>query len=502
MKNKTKTRVKSLILNSIIIFLLIIMLYPLAMSLWSSVKKEVSFQATKWYQTLPMYFSNIAYAFRKLTRYMLNTVLVAGCGTLGMLFISSLAAYAFSKLHFPGKNIFYMAVISLMMIPGILTLVPSFMLYKSLIGLDNYMILILPQIVGPVFGVFLLRSFFEGIPEDIFEASRIDGAGEFKIYMKVCLPLSLPIMGTLAIMQITNAWNDYMWPMITIHTFQYGDIYFNSGHDNNRWALKSGLGYKYTLFYEGTYFHENQIAVTYLHSEPWTGFKPDYEGDNLPNVINKLKKGENVKIVYYGDSITKGGNASGMFGVAPNMPIWAEMVTQRLKQAYPKANITMYNPAENATDSTQGLKDCKVKVANQKPDLVIMGYGMNDGTNSKLTPAAYQSNIKMIREMVRALYSKQTDFILIATTLPNPEIKLGDASYQAEYESVLYELEQKGTLGGEGGTIVANMTKTHQELLKKKRFFDMTANNVNHPNDFLVRAQAQNVLSLLIENYQ
>ena len=216
MKNKTKTRVKSLILNSIIIFLLIIMLYPLAMSLWSSVKNEVSFQATKWYPTLPMYFSNIAYAFRKLTRYMLNTVLVAGCGTLGMLFISSLAAYAFSKLHFPGKNIFYMAVISLMMIPGILTLVPSFMLYKSLIGLDNYMILILPQIVGPVFGVFLLRSFFEGIPEDIFEASRIDGAGEFKIYMKVCLPLSLPIMGTLAIMQITNAWNDYMWPMITI----------------------------------------------------------------------------------------------------------------------------------------------------------------------------------------------------------------------------------------------------------------------------------------------
>ena len=125
-------------------------------------------------------FFNIAYAFRKLTRYMLNTVLVAGRGTLGMLFISSLAAYAFSKLHFPGKNIFYMAVISLMMIPGILTLVPSFMLYKSLIGLDNYMILILPQIVGPVFGVFLLRSFFEGIPEDIFEASRIDGAGEFK----------------------------------------------------------------------------------------------------------------------------------------------------------------------------------------------------------------------------------------------------------------------------------------------------------------------------------
>lgn len=216
MRNKTKSRIKALLLNAIIVILLIIMLYPLAMSLWSAVKNEVGFQSTKWYPTLPLYFSNIGYAFRKLTRYMLNTVLVAGGGTIGMLVISSLAAYAFSKMNFPGKSIFYMAVISLMMIPGILTLVPSFMLYKSLVGLDNYIILILPQIVGPVFGVFLLRSFFEGVPEDIFEASRIDGAGEFRIYSRICLPLSMPIMGTLAIMQVTNAWNDYMWPMITI----------------------------------------------------------------------------------------------------------------------------------------------------------------------------------------------------------------------------------------------------------------------------------------------
>lgn len=155
---------------------------------------------------------------------MLNTVIVAGVGTLGMLVVSSLAAYSFSKLKYPGKNLIYMAVIALMMIPGVLTLVPSFMLYKSIFGLDNYLILIMPQIMGPVFGVFLLRSFFEGIPEDIFEAARIDGANEFRAYYMICVPLSMPIMGTLAIMQISGIWNDYIWPMITIKSDKYMTI--------------------------------------------------------------------------------------------------------------------------------------------------------------------------------------------------------------------------------------------------------------------------------------
>jgi ABC-type glycerol-3-phosphate transport system permease component len=118
-----------------------------------------------------------------------------------------------------------MMFIALMMIPGILTLVPSFMLYKEIVGLNNYRILIMPMIVGgAVFGVFLLRSFFEGLPESIFESARIDGAAEFKVFAKICIPMSMPIMGTLAIMQIINAWNDYIWPMITIEDDSYYTI--------------------------------------------------------------------------------------------------------------------------------------------------------------------------------------------------------------------------------------------------------------------------------------
>ena len=108
-------------------------------------------------------------------------------------------------------------VIGLMMLPAIMTLVPSFMLYKKLVGTDSYLILILPIITGgSVFGVFLLRGFFEGLNESIFEAAKIDGAGDFVCYTKICLPLSVPILTTLAIMQLSGAWNDYIWPMIAI----------------------------------------------------------------------------------------------------------------------------------------------------------------------------------------------------------------------------------------------------------------------------------------------
>lgn len=224
MKYRIKEKAAQAALHAVILVLICIMLYPLAMSLWSAFKNENTFQYTKWYPTLPLFLNNIRTAVTSLSRYMFNTAFVALAGTAGMLVVSSLAAYAFSKLEFPGKNVIFMFVIALMMIPSILTLVPSFMLYKQIVGLDNYAILILPQIVGPVFAVFLLRSFFEGLPSSVFEAARIDGASELSIYMRVCLPLSKPILGTLTIMQICGAWSDYQWPLLTLKSDKYFPI--------------------------------------------------------------------------------------------------------------------------------------------------------------------------------------------------------------------------------------------------------------------------------------
>ncbi len=216
-KIRKKIYPSQIILHVIMIVLLFMMMYPLALCLWGSFKSELGFQYTKWYPTLPLWGTNYSTAGPQMMQYMLNTVFVAGVGTIGMLFLASLGAYGFARVKFVGREVVYMGVIALMMIPGVLSLVPQFMLWKSIFGLNNYFILILPiWFGGTVFGCFLLRAFFSGIPEEIFESARIDGANEFKVYFNICLPMSLPIMGTLTIMQITSTWNDYLWPMICI----------------------------------------------------------------------------------------------------------------------------------------------------------------------------------------------------------------------------------------------------------------------------------------------
>ena len=218
-KKKKKIGAGQIALHVALLLLCALMLYPLGVALWGAFKTNAEFTVSKWYPTLPFYFDNFFVAFKALWPYMLNTIFVGGVGTLGVLAVSCPAAYVFARKRFPGKNILFFLVIGLMMIPAIMTLVPSFMLYKDLVGTDTYLILIIPVITGgSVFATFLLRSFFEGIPEGIFEAARLDGAGDFLCFFKICLPLSIPILFTLAIMQFNGVCNDYIWPMIACPT--------------------------------------------------------------------------------------------------------------------------------------------------------------------------------------------------------------------------------------------------------------------------------------------
>lgn len=281
----------------------------------------------------------------------------------------------------------------------------------------------------------------------------------------------------------------------SIPCFSYNEIYFSQERSGASWALKKG---GYTLFQEGTFFHQHQVAVTYLHTQPWKGYKPAYQGSMLPKIIEKLKKGEEVTIVYLGDSIVKGGNASGMFNQAPNMPIWTEMVTAALKKAYPDAKIFTYSASENGATTVQAIKNLRQLCSNYKPDLVIIGFGMNDGSDSAITPERFKSNIQTIMETNDLLTGKSCDYLLLSTTLPNQEVKLGDANNQGQLADKLFELEKRGTLTT-GGVVVGDMTAIHLYLLQSKRFIDMTANNINHPNDFLIRAYAQLICTMLIE---
>lgn len=218
-----------ILLIAVIFVLLAIMLYPLAMALWNAFKSDYTYAISKWYPTLPLRLSNLADALSEVWHYVLNTILVGAVGVTLQLVISSLASYAFARLNFPGRKIFFLMVIVLMMVPGVLTLVPSFMLYRAMGLLDTRLALILPMATGGCVGaVFLLHSFFRGIPKDIFEAANLDGANDFRCFLSMGVPLCAPILGTIMIMSLVSCWNDYLWPMITI-TRDYDKLTISAG---------------------------------------------------------------------------------------------------------------------------------------------------------------------------------------------------------------------------------------------------------------------------------
>jgi ABC-type glycerol-3-phosphate transport system permease component len=148
---------------------------------------------------------------------MKNTLIVTASSTVGVLILSCIAGFVFARYNFPGKEILWYAILALIMIPSVLTLIPTFILVKQLGLLNTLWSLILPYISGgQIFGMFLLRSFFASLPEELFESARIDGAGDVTMLWRIAVPLSGGILGTLGILNVLNFWNDLIWPDVTL----------------------------------------------------------------------------------------------------------------------------------------------------------------------------------------------------------------------------------------------------------------------------------------------
>lgn len=146
--------------------------------------------------------------------FIFNSFKVSFLGMVGQLLSCSLAAFAFARLRFPGKSVFFVILISTMMVPDQVTLIPTFMIFKS-IGLYNtHLSLILPDFLGRAFGIFLLRQFFLTIPRELEEAAKIDGLNSFKIYASIFMPLAKPALATLALFSFMGQWNDLLRPVI------------------------------------------------------------------------------------------------------------------------------------------------------------------------------------------------------------------------------------------------------------------------------------------------
>jgi multiple sugar transport system permease protein len=147
-------------------------------------------------------------------RYMWNSVGVSTIGTFLTVLLASMSGYAFARIDFRGKSILFSALIATLLLPGVMFLVPQYLLMSQLGFLNTWVAFILPGLAG-AFGVFFMRQFFLGIPVELEEAAYIDGAGRFKTFFSVILPLAAPALATLAVISFLGYWNDYLWPLVT-----------------------------------------------------------------------------------------------------------------------------------------------------------------------------------------------------------------------------------------------------------------------------------------------
>ncbi len=198
---------------------LFFMFLPFVITIIISFKDIPQFDHFPFTVTFPLHPDNYLEAWRIVSRYILNSIITSGTSVVGMVFLAAIAAWAFARYPFPGREIFFFGVLALLMVPGELTLIPAFLLVKDLGLLNTRWVLIAPYIAGgQVFAIFILRQFFEALPGEMFEAARIDGANELQVFRHIGIPLSQSILGVVAIMHVLSTWNDVIWPLVTLRS--------------------------------------------------------------------------------------------------------------------------------------------------------------------------------------------------------------------------------------------------------------------------------------------
>ena len=202
----------------------IIVLFPFYWMILTSIKSYSAYNAetTPQFVTLSPTLENYVKAFNSvpLPRYFLNTFIFAVITTALMLGVSILAAYAFSRLEFRGKNLVFTLFLSLMMIPNELVIITNFVTVTNLGLRNSFPGLILPS-VASVFYIYLLKENFEQIPDELYKAAKVDGTSDFKYLMKVVLPIAKPTVVTVTILKVIECWNSYMWPRLITDKQEY-----------------------------------------------------------------------------------------------------------------------------------------------------------------------------------------------------------------------------------------------------------------------------------------
>ncbi len=240
------------------------------------------------------------------------------------------------------------------------------------------------------------------------------------------------------------------------------------------------MGERNILFYEEHFFHDRQYAITYKVKEnTWQGHRPASARSYLPKTFEKLDKGQPLSVTLFGDSISVGANASAFTGVEPYLPPYAELFMEFLNEHY-GSEIDFHNPSIGGKDSQWGVDTVEENVNFRRNDLVIVALGGNDSFTPK---EKLVENFKAIIGSIKNKYP-ETEFIVTATSYANELLKGSFCGNQMIFTDAMDALIAPGI-------VKADMTSMQKELLRHKRYIDITGNNVNHPNDFFHRMHAQ-----------
>ena len=217
--------------------LLLLSFVPILMMIAMSLRKSLDIFGDFWGLPLRPEFDNYSSAFTLLAGSTFNSLYISLVSVAGILILSTISGYVFGRLKFLGREALFYMVLALMMVPGVLLLTPNYVLAMKLGLRDTYWGLWFFYVAGgQVFGIFLCRSFFQSLPDDLFEAVRLEGASELQCIWHIAVPLSRPILVTIGIMSFLGLYNDLIWPMLIINdpskeTLMLALLHFNPVDD-------------------------------------------------------------------------------------------------------------------------------------------------------------------------------------------------------------------------------------------------------------------------------
>jgi multiple sugar transport system permease protein len=237
----------------------ILFIIPLLWMISTSLKEAQDLVGTRWIPTRLAWENYVdAFSFGMWPQWTLNTVIITVLSVIGQVLSSSLVAYAFSRLRWRGRDALFSIVLATMMLPSVVTMIPQFVLFANLpafgfmgskVWINTFLPLIVPAFTGSAFYIFLLRQFMRGIPQDLSDAARIDGAGELRIWWSIIMPMTKPALAVVAIFTFQGAWQDFMGPLLYLqsekwYTLQLGLRQFEAAAGGSpawNWLMAASL---------------------------------------------------------------------------------------------------------------------------------------------------------------------------------------------------------------------------------------------------------------------